>query len=88
MLGLFAIGVGFLYGPALAASLAVLLTMSAALTLLPALLSKVGNPDRPAADAGHEAIEGPRGRGPQLDPLEPLHPAPTLDRGDRLRRGC
>ncbi len=42
MLGLFAIGVNFLYGPALAASLAVLLTMSAALTLLPALLSKVG----------------------------------------------
>ncbi len=42
MLGLFAIGVSFLYGPALAASLAVLLTMTAALTLLPALLSKVG----------------------------------------------
>ncbi|MFN8113261.1 MAG: MMPL family transporter [Solirubrobacterales bacterium] len=42
MLGLFAIGVSFLHGPALAASLAVLLTMSAALTLLPALLSKVG----------------------------------------------
>ena len=37
MLGLFAIGVSFLYGPALAASLAVLLTMFAALTLLPAL---------------------------------------------------
>jgi putative drug exporter of the RND superfamily len=42
MLGLFAIGVSFLHGPALAASLAVLLTMTAALTLLPALLSKVG----------------------------------------------
>jgi len=42
MLGLFAIGVSFLYGPALAASLAVLLTMFAALTLLPAILSKVG----------------------------------------------
>lgn len=42
MLGLFAIGVSFLYGPALAASLAVLLTMFAALTLLPAFLSKVG----------------------------------------------
>jgi RND superfamily putative drug exporter len=42
MLGLFAIGVSFLYGPALAASLAVLLTMFAALTLLPAVLSKVG----------------------------------------------
>ncbi|MEZ5156923.1 MAG: MMPL family transporter [Solirubrobacterales bacterium] len=42
MLGLFAIGVGFLHAPALAASLAVLLTMIAALTLLPALLSKIG----------------------------------------------
>ena len=42
MLGLFAIGVGFLHGPALAASLAVLMTMTAAITLLPALLSKVG----------------------------------------------
>jgi len=42
MLGLFAIGVGFLHAPALAASLAVLITMLAALTLLPAILSKVG----------------------------------------------
>jgi len=47
LLGLFAIGVDFLYGPALAASLAVLLTMCGALTLLPAILSKVGtNIDR------------------------------------------
>ncbi|HKJ35998.1 MAG TPA: MMPL family transporter, partial [Solirubrobacterales bacterium] len=42
LLGLFAIGVDFLYGPALAASLAVLVTMAASLTLLPAVLSKVG----------------------------------------------
>jgi putative drug exporter of the RND superfamily len=42
LLGLFAIGVDFLYGPALAASLTVLVTMAASLTLLPALLSKVG----------------------------------------------
>jgi putative drug exporter of the RND superfamily len=47
LLGLFALGVDFLYGPALAASLAVLLTMCGALTLLPAMLSKVGtNIDR------------------------------------------
>ncbi len=43
LLGLFAIGVSFLYGPALAASLTVLVTMAAALTLLPAMLSKVGH---------------------------------------------
>lgn len=42
LLGLFAIGVSFLYGPALAASLAVSMTMFAAITFLPALLSKIG----------------------------------------------
>ncbi len=42
VLGLFAVGVSFLYGPALASSIAVLVTMTASLTLLPALLSKVG----------------------------------------------
>jgi RND superfamily putative drug exporter len=43
VLGMILMGVSFLYGPAVASSLAVLLTMSAALTLLPAFLSKVGN---------------------------------------------
>jgi putative drug exporter of the RND superfamily len=42
LLGLFAIGVSFLHGPAMAAALAVLVTMTASLTLLPAVLSKVG----------------------------------------------
>jgi RND superfamily putative drug exporter len=42
LLGMFALGVRFLYGPAVAASLAVLLTMTAALTLLPAMLSRIG----------------------------------------------
>ncbi len=42
LLGLFAVGVDFLYGPAIASSLTVLVTMFAALTLLPAVLSKVG----------------------------------------------
>jgi RND superfamily putative drug exporter len=47
LLGLFAIGVEFLYGPAIAASLTVLITMTAALTLLPSLLASVGrNIDR------------------------------------------
>jgi RND superfamily putative drug exporter len=43
LLGLFAIGVSFLYGPAVASSMTVLLTMSAALTLLPALLTMAGH---------------------------------------------
>src|SRR5215212_6714593 len=42
LLGMFALGVQFLYAPALASSLAVLLTMLASLTLLPAMLSRVG----------------------------------------------
>jgi RND superfamily putative drug exporter len=42
LLGMFALGVTFLYGPAVASSLAVLLTMLAALTLLPAMLSRIG----------------------------------------------
>ena len=42
LLGMFALGVSFLYGPAVASSLAVLLTMLASLTLLPAMLSKIG----------------------------------------------
>jgi RND superfamily putative drug exporter len=50
LLGMFALGVSFLYGLAIAASLAVLLVLSASLTLLPALLTffgrRVGEPGR------------------------------------------
>jgi putative drug exporter of the RND superfamily len=42
MLGQLLVGVSFLRGPAVASSLTVLLTMTAALTLLPAVLSKLG----------------------------------------------
>ncbi|MGA2924816.1 MAG: MMPL family transporter [Solirubrobacteraceae bacterium] len=42
LLGMFATGVGFLYGLAVASVLAVLLVMLASLTLLPALLSRFG----------------------------------------------
>jgi len=42
LLGMFALGVGFLYGVAVAASIAVLFTVVAALTLLPALLGFFG----------------------------------------------
>ncbi len=42
LLGMFALGVSFLYGLAIAASIGVLFTMIAALTLLPALLSFIG----------------------------------------------
>jgi RND superfamily putative drug exporter len=42
LMGMFALGVSFLYGVAVAASLTVLLTMLAALTVLPVLLSRFG----------------------------------------------
>jgi RND superfamily putative drug exporter len=61
LLGMFALGVSFLYGVAIAASLGVLLVLAASLTLLPALLSFVGNRvgrvrrrRRSAAPAAHE----------------------------------
>jgi putative drug exporter of the RND superfamily len=43
LMGMLLLGISFLYGVAVAAALAVLFTMIAALTLLPALLSKVGH---------------------------------------------
>ncbi|HET9733129.1 MAG TPA: MMPL family transporter [Acidimicrobiales bacterium] len=42
LLGMFALGISFLYGVAVASSIGVLLTMLAALTLLPALLGFMG----------------------------------------------
>jgi RND superfamily putative drug exporter len=50
LLGMFALGVSFLYGLAVAASVAVLLVLAASITLLPALLTffgrRVGEPGR------------------------------------------
>ena len=47
MLGMMLLGISFLYGPAIAAALSVLFTMVAALTLMPALLSKIGGRVKP-----------------------------------------
>jgi RND superfamily putative drug exporter len=43
LLGMFALGVSFLYGAALSSALGVLLTMIASLTVLPALISRFGD---------------------------------------------
>jgi RND superfamily putative drug exporter len=43
LLGMFALGVSFLYGVAIGAAIAVLMTMLASLTVLPALLSRFGD---------------------------------------------
>lgn len=60
LLGQFALGVGFLYGLAVSSSLAVLMTILAALTILPAALARFGDRiARPGRRAGGRA-EAPR----------------------------
>ena len=60
LLGMFALGVSFLYGLAIAASLGVLLTMVAALTLLPALLGFIGPRVMSRKQRRSLAKDGPR----------------------------
>ena len=48
MLGMMLLGISFLYGPAIGAALAVLATMAASLTLMPAILSKIGGRIKPS----------------------------------------
>jgi putative drug exporter of the RND superfamily len=58
LLGMFATGVSFLYGLAIASVLAVLLVLAASLTLLPAVLSRFGE----RVGRPHAARRGLRGR--------------------------
>ena len=62
LLGMFALGVSFLYGLAVAAAVGVLLVLAASLTLLPALLTffgrKIGEPGRLARLRRGAAAEG------------------------------
>ena len=60
LLGMFALGVSFLYGLAIAASIGVAFTMIAALTLLPALLSFIGPRILSRAQRKDLAANGPR----------------------------
>ena len=83
LMGMFLLGLTFLYGVATAAALAVLFTMIAALTLLPALLTIVGHRvDRLRIPGLGSALDQHRRRQP-LVPLEPRDPAPAVARGDR-----
>jgi putative drug exporter of the RND superfamily len=60
LMGMFVLGVGFLYGLALGSALAVLMTMLASLTVLPALLSRFGERiGRPRRRAKAGAAGGP-----------------------------
>jgi putative drug exporter of the RND superfamily len=59
LLGMFALGVSFLYGVAIGAAIAVAMTMVASLTVLPALLSRFGDRlARPRRRAGASAGGG------------------------------
>jgi len=60
LLGMFALGVSFLYGLAVAAALGVALTMIAALTLLPALLGFIGPRVLSRRQKANLAEHGPR----------------------------
>ncbi|HEX6393261.1 MAG TPA: MMPL family transporter [Acidimicrobiales bacterium] len=60
LLGMFALGVSFLYGLAVAAALGVALTMVAALTLLPALLGFIGPKVLSRRQKKELAAHGPR----------------------------
>jgi len=60
LLGMFALGVSFLYGLAVAASIGVAFTMIAALTLLPALLSFIGPRVLSRKQKKDLALNGPR----------------------------
>jgi len=60
LLGLFALGVSFLYGLAVAAAIGVALTMLAALTLLPALLGFIGPKVMSRKQKRNLAENGPR----------------------------
>ena len=81
LLGLFLIGVSFIRGLAVGASLAVLFVMAAAVTLLPAVLGFVGHTiDKFALPSArkHKDVDAQL-----LGPLEPHAPGPPVARGDR-----
>jgi RND superfamily putative drug exporter len=61
LLGMFVLGISFLFGLAIAASIGVLFTMAAALTLLPAMLGFLGPKVLSRKQRKRLAAEGPRG---------------------------
>ena len=81
VLGLFLTGLPYMYGVAISASLAVLVVMLAAVTLLPALLSYLGpKVDRLRIPFLGRDAEGRGRRRVARGALEPRGPAPAVDR--------
>ena len=85
MLGMMLLGISFLYGPAIGAALSVLATMIAALTLMPALLGKIGGRDQEGRTATQRRR---RSRDRLRRALERLRRAPAAAGGDRSRSPC
>ena len=89
VLGLFLTGLPYMYGVAISASLAVLVVMLAAVTLLPALLSYLGpRVDRLRLPFLGRTLKAEGRRRVAGGALEPRRPAPAVDRGDRRDRGA
>jgi RND superfamily putative drug exporter len=72
MLGMMLLGISFLYGPAIGAALSVLATMIAALTLMPAILSKVGGRIKPAGSGDADRETGLAARWSRFVAARPL----------------
>jgi RND superfamily putative drug exporter len=85
LLGMFATGVAFMYGLAIAAVIAVLLTLLASLTLLPALLSRFG-PRLLRPNGGGRISFRRRERASSTRPSGAVGPAGDGDGGSAWRR--
>jgi RND superfamily putative drug exporter len=77
MLGMILLGISFLYGPAIGAALSVLATMTASLTLIPALLGVFGRRIKPAKGAGEGAADRETGLAARWSAFVSRRPLPV-----------
>src|SRR3954465_9402104 len=77
MLGMMLLGISFLYGPAIGAALSVLATMTASLTLIPALLGVFGRRIKPAKGAGEGAADRESGLAARCSGFVARRPLPV-----------
>jgi putative drug exporter of the RND superfamily len=80
MLGMILLGISFLYGPAIGAALAVLATMVAALTLMPAIMgSRIGRRIKPAGNgaAGEDLADRETGLAARWSAFVARRPIPV-----------
>ena len=87
LIGLFLMGLPYLYGAALATIVSVLVVMAASVTLVPALMAIAGDADRAAADPRRGARRRRRRLGAR-GPLGPRRAAAPVGGRDRGRRGA